>query len=105
MVEPKLVEEYFRELHTETKRLRQREASRRHVQERTLQRIRKQIRAIIDAVKEGMRTPGTKEELEALEDEREKLEKQQAVSYLDNGSTVDFHPALPALYRRKVEEF
>jgi hypothetical protein len=67
--------------------------------------VRKQIGAIIEAIKDGIRTPGMKEELDALEAQRAQVLTQLSVSNDDAiGNVVAIHPGLPAMYRQKVEQ-
>jgi len=69
-----------------------------------LPRVRKPIKSIIDVIKEGMRTPDMKKKLETLEAEREKVEREAAAFSVPGEKIIDFHPGLPALYRRKIAE-
>jgi len=70
LMEPALVEEFAAEYHRELNRLNAaREGA--HAQRKDeLARVERQIRAIIEAVKEGLRAPSMKDELIALEHAR-----------------------------------
>jgi site-specific DNA recombinase len=65
-----------------------------------LARSERQIRAIIEAIKEGLRTPGMKDELLALEGRKEELNRilQHAPAPMPR-----LHPRLADLYREKIE--
>ncbi len=65
-----------------------------------LDRIERQIRAVIEAIKDGLRTPGMKEELFALEARKQELaaEVKQAPA-----PRPRLHPKLADLYRQRVE--
>ena len=72
----------------------------REAAERNLVRTKRQIEAIIDSIAEGYRTEGMKQRLEDLEDQRVSLERRLAEP---EPSTIRLHPALPQLYREKVQ--
>jgi len=65
-----------------------------------LDRIERQIRAVIEAIKDGLRTPGMKEELFALEARKQELaaEVKQAPA-----PRPRLHPKLADLYRQRVD--
>ena len=65
-----------------------------------LDRVERQIRAVIDAIKDGLRTPGMKEELYALEARKRGLaaEVKQAPA-----PRPRLHPKLADLYRQRVD--
>ena len=65
-----------------------------------LDRVERQIRAVIEAIKDGLRTPGMKEELFALEARKRLLmaEVKQAPA-----PRPRLHPKLAELYRERVE--
>ena len=65
-----------------------------------LDRIQRQIAAIIEAIKDGLRTPGMKAELLALEARKEEIstEIEQVPAPLPR-----LHPKLAELYRQRVE--
>jgi site-specific DNA recombinase len=66
----------------------------------TLNRIQREIAAIIDAIKEGLRTPSMKAELLALEARKEEIstEIKQVPAPLPR-----LHPKLAELYQQRVE--
>jgi hypothetical protein len=67
LLAPKLLEEFTRVYVAELNRLnRERDAGRAKA-EADLAKVTRQVRAIIDAIKEGIRTPGMREELLELE--------------------------------------
>jgi len=65
-----------------------------------LDRAERQIRAVIDAIKDGLRTPGMKEELYALDARKRGLaaEVKQAPA-----PRPRLHPKLADLYRQRVD--
>jgi len=64
-----------------------------------LARIQRQILAIVEAIKDGMRTPAMRDELASLENR--KLELATAVSAAP-AKAVRLHPNLAQIYRDKV---
>ena len=74
LLQPELMQEFAAEYHRELNRLNaERDRGRVHKQEE-LAKVTRQIRAIIEAIKEGIRTPGMKDELLALEARKAELE-------------------------------
>ena len=65
-----------------------------------LDRVERQIRAVIEAIKDGLRTPGMKEELYALEARKRGLaaEVKRAPA-----PRPRLHPKLADLYRQRVD--
>jgi site-specific DNA recombinase len=61
--------------------------------------IDRQIRAIVEAIKDGMRTPAMKDELLALESRKAEL---SAAVVTTPVSAVRLHPNLAEIYRGKV---
>ena len=65
-----------------------------------LDRVDREIRAIIEAVKAGLRTPSMKEELFALEARKQALATQASQAPT---TAPRLHPRLAELYRERVE--
>ena len=100
LMTPELTKEFAAEYHRELNRLnaaRDEDCVRRKEE---LDRVERQIRAIIDAIKDGLRTPGMKEELFALE-----VRKQKLVAEVKHAQPPSprLHPKLADLYRQRVE--
>src|SRR5262249_16375658 len=99
LMHPDLVKEFIAEYHRELNRLSaQTERVFAH-QKDELGRVERQIHAIVEAIKEGLRTPALKEELLALENRKLKLSNTVAVA---PAPTVRLHPNLAEVYRDKV---
>jgi hypothetical protein len=100
LMQPELVKEFAAEYHRELNRLNATRESAFTRQKEELTRIERQIRAIIDAIKDGMRTPGMKDELLALEARKAELtaEVRQAPA-----PAPRLHPRLADIYQDKVE--
>jgi site-specific DNA recombinase len=99
LMEPELVKEFVAEFHREVNRL-----NAGHEQEHTarraeLERIERQIRAIVEAIKDGLRTLAMKDELLALE--ARKVELAAAIARAPTPAPR-LHPNLAEIYRRKV---
>ena len=73
LMRAEMVNDFIKEYHSELNRLRSAEEQESAAQRDELARTEKGIRAIIEAIKEGIRTPGMKEELLALEDRKQQL--------------------------------
>jgi DNA invertase Pin-like site-specific DNA recombinase len=100
LMEPELVKEFAAEYHRELNRLNAARDSDYAMHKQELVRVEAQIRAIIDAIKEGLRTPSMKDEL--LELERRKSEL-AAVTATAPPPAPRLHPKLAELYRTKIE--
>ena len=100
LMQPELVREFAAEYHRELNRLNAAREGAYAQQKEELARVDRQIRAIIEAIKEGMRTPGMKDELAALEARKTELaaEVKQAPE-----PAPRLHPRLADVYRDKVE--
>ena len=61
----------------------------------------RKINGLIDAITEGLRTPGLQQRLEELEEHHAELEEEMATAA---APPVRLHPNLALLYRRKVEQ-
>ena len=100
LLAPELLEEFTREYVAELNRLnRERDAGRAKA-EADLAKVTRQVRSIIEAIKEGIRTPGMKEELLELEARKAALEK--ALSEAP-ATAPALHPAMAEVYRQRVE--
>jgi hypothetical protein len=99
LMRAEMVNDFIKEYHSELNRLHSAEEQELAAQRDELARTEKGIRAIIEAIKEGIRTPGMKEELLALEDR-----KQQLVATLKHAksSVVRLHPNLAEIYHEKI---
>jgi site-specific DNA recombinase len=99
LMEPELVKEFVAEYHRELNRL---NAGRDHDiarKRQDLEHVERQIRAIIDAIKDGLRTAGMKDELLALE-----AKKVALITELEHAPTPAprLHPKLAEIYQQKV---
>ena len=99
LMEPELVKEFAAEFHREVNRLnagREQEYAARRAE---LERVGRQIRGIVEAIKDGLRTPAMKDELLALE--ARKVELAAAIARAPTPAPR-LHPNLAEIYRRKV---
>ncbi len=97
---PELVKEFAAEYHRELNRLNAAREGDYERRKEELDRVERQIRAVIDAIKDGLRTPGMKEELYALEARKRglKAEVKQAPA-----PRPRLHPKLADLYQQRVD--
>jgi site-specific DNA recombinase len=100
LMTPELVKEFAAEYHRELNRLNAAREGDYERRKEELDRVERQIRAVIDAIKDGLRTPGMKEELYALEARKRGLaaEVKQAPA-----PRPRLHPKLADLYRQRVD--
>jgi hypothetical protein len=100
LMTPDLAREFAAEYHRELNRLNAERAGKHEQANAELDRIRRQITAIIAAIKDGLRTSSMKEELLALKTRKEELstEIKQVPAPLPR-----LHPKLAELYRERVE--
>jgi len=98
-MQPELVKEFVAEYHRELNRLNATRDGAHAQRKDELARVERQIRAIIDAIKDGMRTAGMKEELIALV-----AHKEQIAAELSHAPAPAprLHPRLADLYQEKV---
>ena len=99
LMRAEMVNDFIKEYHSELNRLRSAEEQESAAQRDELARTEKGIRAIIEAIKEGIRTPGMKEELLALEDRKQQL---AATLKHAKSSVVRLHPNLAEIYHEKI---
>jgi site-specific DNA recombinase len=100
LMDPELVKEFAAEYHRELNRLNAARDSDRLSKKAELDRVERQLRAIIEAIKEGLRTSSMKDELVALEAQKTKL-----LADIRNAPAPAprLHPGLAEIYRQKVE--
>jgi hypothetical protein len=97
---PELAKEFAAEYHRELNRLNAGREGDHERQKEELDRVERQIRAVIEAIKDGLRTPGMKEELFALEARKQELAGK--VKQIP-APRPRLHPKLADLYRQRVE--
>jgi site-specific DNA recombinase len=100
LMHPDLVKEFAAEYHRELNRLQANWDYESTAKREELVRVERQISAIIDAIKEGIRTASMRDELMALETKKELL---QTVVKQPRPSAARLHPGLAEVYRKKVE--
>jgi hypothetical protein len=101
LMAPELVKEFIAEYHAELNRLmagREGEATRQRAE---LAQVERQIRSIIEAIKEGLRTASMKDELLALEARKEGLPAALAKA---PDPLPRLHPNLAEIYRQRAAE-
>jgi hypothetical protein len=76
---PDLVKEFIAEYHREINRANAERQAAQEGRKDELARVERQIRAIIEAIKEGLRTPAMKDELLALEKRKADLHRPEAL--------------------------
>ncbi len=99
LMHPDLVKEFIAEYHRELNRINASHEASHARQKDELVRVERQIQAIVEAIKDGMRTPAMKDELVSLENR--KLELSSAVAAAPVNA-VRLHPNLAEIYRDKV---
>jgi hypothetical protein len=105
---PELVKEFAAEYHRELNRLNATREGAYAQQKEELARIDRQIRAIIEAIKDGLRTPGMKDELLALETRKGELAAEVIRSHTSRRprrpSSASSRPSrAPSLWHRRRE--
>ena len=100
LMHPDLVKEFILEFHREMNRLASEKELSRHRVEADLRRVEREIRAIIDAIKSGIRNASMAAELDALEIRKQELQERLTEA---PPPPVRLHPNLADVYRRKVE--
>ncbi|HUW73584.1 MAG TPA: recombinase family protein [Methyloceanibacter sp.] len=101
LMQPELVKAFIEEFHAEINRQRDRQDQERTLKQRELDQVTRKHDGLIDAIADGLRTPGLLARLEALEEQKTKLEKQLSEA---PAPAPRLHPNLAELYRRKVED-
>jgi site-specific DNA recombinase len=100
LMSPEHVAEFVEAYHAEMNAKAATVSAERESAELQLVRTKKQIDTIIDTICEGFRTDGMKERLEDLDVQKKSLERRLSQPA---PSTIRLHPALPQLYREKVQ--
>ncbi len=100
LMDPELVNEFAAEYHRELNRLNAAREGDRLSKRTELERVERQLRAVIDAIKDSLRTASMKEELLALEAQKAKL---QAEIEHTPPPAPRLHPGIAHIYRQKVE--
>ena len=101
LMAPELVEEFVREFHAEINRQRANEELQAADLQAELGRVSKKLAGLYDAIADGLRTPGLKDQLLALEDrQRELRERAQNLP----APEPRLHPKLAEAYRVTVTE-
>ena len=99
LMQPDLVKEFISAFHAEINQRRQNLDVERKAKERDLIQVTRRLDGLIDAIADGLRTPGLKAKLEDLERRKAELERDLAKPHT---SAPRLHPNLAELYRRKV---
>jgi len=99
LMHPDLVKEFIAEYHRELNRLNAGQEAAHALHKDELARVERQIQAIVEAIKDGMRTQAMKDELVSLENR--KLELVGSISAAPP-KAVRLHPNLAHIYRDKV---
>jgi site-specific DNA recombinase len=100
LMDPGLVKEFVAEYRQEVKRLSATRDKQVSLWRDDLVRVEREIRAIINAIKDGLRTATIREELLSLETRKEQL---LAIQKRPQGSVSRIQPGLADLYRKKVD--
>ena len=98
LMHPDLVQEFVAAFHEEVNRLARTRTQDRTWLEKELAEVSRKLDGLIDAIADGMRTPGILARLQELESRKVKLEADLTA---EPPSTVRIHPKLADLYREK----
>jgi site-specific DNA recombinase len=101
LMEPKLVEEFVRAFQREVNSQRREQDLLVDATKRELAEVTRKLNGLIDAIAEGLRTPGLQKRLEELESRRAELEQEMTSA---SATPIRLHPNLAQVYRRKVEQ-
>ena len=101
LLAPELVQEFVAAVNEETNRQRRDENAIRAAKEQELQRVKRKIASLIDAISDGLRGPDLQSRLDELARLRDTLTNELAGPA---PSPLRLHPNLGQVYRRKVEE-
>jgi hypothetical protein len=99
LMQPDLVQEFISAFHAEINQHRQQLDVERKAKERELIQVARRLDGLIEAIADGLRTPGLKAKLEDLERRKAELEQDLVKPYT---SAPRLHPNLAELYRQKV---
>jgi len=97
LMHPDLVKEFVAEYHRELNRLNAAQDHAQALKKDELVRVERQIRALVDVIKDGIRTPTMKEELRALE-----ARKVELAAAPEHAPAPRLRPKLAEIYRQKV---
>jgi len=100
LMAPELVEEFVRAFHKEVNTQRREQDLLVDATKRELTDITRKLNGLMDAIAEGLRTPGLQKRLEEMECRRAELEQEMASA---SAPPIRLHPNLAQIYRRKVE--
>ncbi len=100
LMDPALFQDFREEYTREINRLRMEASSDIAAKQGELERAQRGIRKIIEAIKEGYRTPGMKEGLFELEDRKERLTKELASA---EKPPALLHPNMAREYRKRID--
>jgi site-specific DNA recombinase len=100
LLHPDLIREFVEEYSREFNRLRREQSMAQAVSRNELARVERQIRSMIEAVKDGFYVPTMKDEMLALEARKDILAEETKDQVEE---PVLLHPGLADVYRRKVE--
>ena len=101
LLAPELVEEFVIAFNEETNRQRREETVGRAPKEQELERVKRKIATLVDAISEGLRGADLQDRLDELAQRRDTLVVKLAAPA---PPPVRLHPNLGEVYRRKVEE-
>ena len=100
LMRPDLVKEFVAEFHREINRLNRDREQGRESRAKELKAVSRKLDGLIEAIADGLRTPGLKGRLMELENRKLVLEEEQAHA---PAHAPRLHPGLAEIYRRKVE--
>lgn len=100
LMRPDLVKEFVAEFHREINRLNRDHEHNRGSKVKELKTVSRKLNGLIEAIADGLRTPGLKGRLMELEQRKKSLEEELAHA---PAPAPRLHPGLADIYRRKVE--
>jgi site-specific DNA recombinase len=101
LMQPELVKAFIAEFHAEINRQRDQQDQDRALKQRELAQVTGKHDGLIDAIADGLRTTGLKAKLEALEEQKARIE---ATLSATPPPAPRLHPNLAEIYRRKVAD-
>jgi site-specific DNA recombinase len=99
LMAPELVKEFIAEFHREVNRQRSDQEIEQALRRREFDKVARKLDGLINAIADGLRTPGLKSKLEELESRKAELEAQVRAA---PPPLPRLHPNLAELYRQKV---
>jgi site-specific DNA recombinase len=101
LMAPELVKEFISEYHAQLNRMNAAVDAEHDAKKAELAKVERQIRAMVDAIKDGIRTSSMKDEMESLEVRRTELRAAltQAPAFMPR-----LHPNLAEIYRQTVSD-